>query len=128
MNTRSLRTLGGVALGVSVLIVAVVTLMPRAEYTAPRFDWRLTSSPRELIESVLNVALFLPFGASTRWLGIPPYGAAALGFALSLAVEILQRTVIPGREGELQDLITNTAGAVIGWLLADVLLRRTRRA
>jgi VanZ family protein len=124
MKTRSFRRIGGVALGVSLLIVAVVTLMPRAEYTSPRFDWRLTSSPRELIEGVLNVALFLPFGTAIRWLDARLYWAALLGFALSLGVELLQRFVIPGREGELQDLITNTAGAVVGWLLADTLRRR----
>lgn len=124
MNTHSLRKIGGVALGVSVLIVAVVTLIPRAEYTSPRFDWRLTRNPRELIEGVLNVALFFPFGAATRWLGVPLHWAALLGFSLSFGVELLQRFVIPGREGELQDLIANTAGGVIGWLLANSLHRR----
>lgn len=110
-------------LGVSLLLIALVTLMPRAENTAPRFDWRLTSNPRELAESILNVVLFLPFGAALRWLRLRFVWAILLGFALSLAVEILQRHVIPGREGELQDLITNTIGATLGWLLADRLSR-----
>lgn len=106
------------------MIVAVVTLIPRAEYVSPRFDWSLTRNPRELIEGVLNVALFVPFGAAIRWLDARWYWAALLGFSLSLGVELLQRFVIPGREGELQDLIANTAGGVIGWLLANSLHRR----
>ena len=98
--------------------------MPRAEYAPPRFDWRLTNSPRELAESILNIVLFLPFGAALRWLRLRLLWASLLGFALSLAVEILQRNVIPGREGELQDLITNTIGATLGWMLADRLSRK----
>jgi glycopeptide antibiotics resistance protein len=111
------------ALGLSILLIAVVTLTPRAEYTAPRFDWRLTSNPRGLVESLLNIVLFLPFGAAMRWLRLRLPWAILLGFLLSLAVELLQRFVIPGREGELQDLITNTLGALLGWLIARTLQR-----
>jgi glycopeptide antibiotics resistance protein len=111
------------ALGLAILLIAVVTLTPRAEYTAPRFDWRLTSNPRDLAEALLNVVLFLPFGAALRWLRLRLPWAILLGFLLSLAVELLQRFVIPGREGELQDLVANTAGAFLGWLLARTLHR-----
>lgn len=116
-----LRQLGSITLGTSIMLVAVVTLMPRAEYVSPRFDWRLTSSPREVAEGLLNILLFLPFGAALRWLGARLPSTILLGFLLSLAVELLQRFVIPGREGELQDLITNTIGAMLGWLLARML-------
>lgn len=112
-----------VALACSVLLVAVVTLTPRAEYVSPRWDLRLTRAPRDLVEAFLNVVLFLPFGVSLRWLGVNLYWAVALGFALSLGVEVLQRTVIPGREAELQDLIANTIGALVGWLLGRMLQR-----
>jgi glycopeptide antibiotics resistance protein len=114
---------GRIALGMSILLVAVVTLTPRAEYVSPRFDWRLTSNPRELAEGFLNIVLFVPFGAALRWLGARLSSAILLGFLFSLAVELLQRYVIPGREGELQDLIANTLGALLGWLLARTLQR-----
>ena len=116
--------LGRIALGMSILLVAVVTLTPRAEYVSPRFDWRLTSSPRELAEGFLNIVLFLPFGAALRGLRTVFLWAILLGFSLSLVVELLQRYVIPGREGELQDLMANTAGALLGWLLARMLHRQ----
>ena len=128
MKSGPPRAFGRAALIVSVLIVAVATLMPRADPHAPYFEWRLTSAPHKLLEAMLNVALFLPFGASLRWVGARLRSAVLLGFALSLAVEMLQWSGIPGRGGELQDLIANSAGAVIGWLLAAVLLRRTRSA
>jgi glycopeptide antibiotics resistance protein len=113
-----------IALICSVLFIAVVTLTPRTEYVSPRWDMGLTSNPRELLETLLNVALFLPFGVSLRWLRVNPYWAIALGFALSLGVEVLQRTVIPGREAELQDLIANTLGALLGWLIARMWQRQ----
>lgn len=124
MNNGSSRTGPLTSLAISVLIVAAVTLMPRSEYTSPRFDWRLTSSPRELAEAFLNVILFIPFGAALRSLSVRLPLAVPLGFVLSLAVELLQRFVIPGREGELQDLIANTLGALLGWLLARMLHRQ----
>ncbi|MEW5917716.1 MAG: VanZ family protein [Gemmatimonadota bacterium] len=106
------------------LLIALITLIPRSEYTAPRFDWSLTSSPRELLESVLNVVLFMPFGAALYTNRQILLTTATLGFGLSLVVELLQRFVIPGREGELQDLITNTLGAILGWILARALARQ----
>jgi glycopeptide antibiotics resistance protein len=83
-----------------------------------RFDWRLASNRQELVESILNVALFVPFGAALYANRRLLVTTTVLGFGLSLAVELLQRAVIPGREGELQDLIANSLGALSGWLLA----------
>jgi glycopeptide antibiotics resistance protein len=80
-----------------------------------------------LAESVLNVVLFIPFGAALFANRRILLSTAVLGFCLSLAVELLQRFVIAGREGELQDLITNSLGAIAGWLLARA-ISQTRRA
>lgn len=108
-----------VPLAISLSIIAAVTLVPRVEYAPPRFDWQLGTSQREIIESVLNVALFAPFGAALRWIHVRLGGAVAAGLALSLAVELAQRFLLPGREGELQDLIANTIGAAAGWLIGS---------
>lgn len=111
------------AIVIAVVFVAVITLMPRAENVPPRFDWRLTNSPRELIEGVLNVVLFMPFGAALYVNRRLLLTAATLGFCLSLTVELLQRFVIPGRQGEVQDLLTNTIGAIAGWVVASALIK-----
>jgi VanZ family protein len=116
-------TRGFVSLAASLLIILVVTITPRAEPTLPRFDWTLSSSPREIVEGLLNAVLFAPLGVSFRWLRLGVALAITIGFLVSLAVELLQRFAIHGREGELQDLISNTIGALLGWLLAERLSR-----
>jgi glycopeptide antibiotics resistance protein len=74
-------------------------------------------SREHLIEGFFNVALFPPLGVSTSLLGFSAGRALARAAALSLAIEMAQLFVIPGRYGELQDLIANVIGAGVGWLL-----------
>jgi hypothetical protein len=74
----------------------------------------------------LNVAGFVPFGllvclrllltrSSSRWVCI--IGASAMGFAVSLAIEVPQ-VWLPGRDSSLLDLVANTAGTGLGSLAA----------
>ena len=71
-------------------------------------DWR---------DLMTNVLLYLPFGWLGRevWRRVPGgrWVAVGAGFALSLAVELLQQS-IPERQTSLRDLIANTAGAALG--------------
>lgn len=83
---------------------------------------------------LLNVVLFLPLGGLLRiWFGQPVWVAALLGFGLSLLVETTQLTGVWGlypcayRHFDVDDLVTNTAGAILGWAIAwAVTLGRTR--
>lgn len=88
------------------------------------------SVPR--IEFLANIGLFVPvgvfllllFGSWLWWL------AAGAGFALTSAIETVQRT-IPGRVSDPRDILANTTGALIGIVLALLLtlpatLRRRR--
>ncbi len=83
-----------------------------------------------LIEFASNVLMFLPlglFGAlalrSRRYLVVP----ACL--ALSCLVELVQWLGLPDRDGSWRDILANTVGALIGYLVACLVLRRsTRRA
>ncbi len=76
-----------------------------------------------LRDVVLNVVLYMPLGAVAclAWLPRFPRAAAAaataLGFALSLSMELLQ-DYVPGRVTSLSDLATNTIGALAGAGLA----------
>jgi hypothetical protein len=73
---------------------------------------------------ILNVLLFTPLGfflagrLISRGFSPAPavMTAVAMGFGLSLAVEITQ-AFLPGRESDFMDLITNTAGTAAGSLL-----------
>ncbi len=74
---------------------------------------------------LLNILLFVPFGyllpvlwkKADRW-----WKTMLLGFALSLAVELLQLVTRLGMF-DVDDLINNTIGAGVGYLLFWLLLR-----
>ncbi|WP_406639688.1 VanZ family protein [Amycolatopsis sp. WGS_07] len=89
-------------------------------------DWFTTQTFQQ---AAMNVLLFVPLGffARTLWRrGV--VGALAIGFAVSLAVEITQLTANFGtapfvyRIFDVDDLMTNTFGAGLGWLAGALLL------
>ena len=86
-----------------------------------------------LLQVLLNVALFLPMGVGVRLLlrrGVAV--ATAVGFGASLLIEVTQVTGIYGiyscayRLFDVDDLLANTAGALLG-SLASIALVRPRR-
>lgn len=83
----------------------------------------LTNSP--LVVRVFNVLLLLPLGVYLRrWWGRGWVATGLVAFGLSLAFELTQLTAIWGlydcqyRTFDVDDLIANTAGALLGWLAA----------
>jgi glycopeptide antibiotics resistance protein len=100
-----------------------------------RNDPHLLLHNRALLQVVFNVVFFLPLGFFARVLaGRGVVVATGIGFAVSLAIELTQKTGIWGlyrcayRVFDVDDLILNTTGALLGSLLAmpvvAVLLRR----
>ncbi|MFD4249644.1 VanZ family protein [Amycolatopsis thermoflava] len=80
-------------------------------------------------QMTLNVLLFVPLGLFARLLWKRGFtGSVLLGFAISLAVEITQLTANFGtapfqyRIFDVDDLITNTTGAALGWIAATLFL------
>ncbi|HWK90827.1 MAG TPA: VanZ family protein [Luteimicrobium sp.] len=83
-----------------------------------------------VLQVVLNVVLFVPWGLIVRrflgWRLVPTVMSA---FAASLLIETTQYTGIFGlipcsyRLGDVDDLLTNTLGGLVGALLAPVVLR-----
>lgn len=80
--------------------------------------------------TVLNAVLLLPLGVYLRYyLRHKLLPATALAFATSLFFETTQYTGLwfvyacPYRQFNVDDLILNTAGAVVGWLAAGPLAR-----
>lgn len=66
------------------------------------------------VDVVLNVLLFVPFGVGLRVLGLRPLHAMLVGLAATLAIELLQTWVVPGRDASLGDIVTNGLGTAIG--------------
>jgi glycopeptide antibiotics resistance protein len=69
-------------------------------------------------EPVSNVLLFIPLGIVVATLGWRWFVVLVVGLALSLAIETTQYLVNEGRTADVDDLIENTAGAVLGWAVA----------
>ena len=91
----------------------------------------LTQSARSpvVLQVVFNVVLFVPFGAILRrYFGRGVVFTTAAGLLTSLAIESLQYTGLLGiypcaiRVADVDDVITNTLGALIGALLAPAFL------
>ena len=73
----------------------------------------------EIADIVLNVVVFMPFGVAAalrwgrRWMTRVIVGAAAL----SLAIEVSQAVEAADRFASTTDIVTNTTGAALGFLI-----------
>lgn len=110
----------GIALAAWTALILLVTLWPSQPGPSWLPAW-VTVWPAEFL---LNVALFVPFGALVTAVGARWWWAPVLGLALSLAVEFAQ-TFLPERFPAPADLLANALGALAGagvaaWLGARV--------
>jgi hypothetical protein len=117
----------------------VVTILLLTLWPLPEQAYRASLSPvtclvcgdQGLQDVFQNILMLLPLGVFLGLAGIGPARAGLVGFALSFLVEALQYTVVTGRDASLSDVVTNTAGTVLGAMLAPhlpVLLRPSRPA
>jgi VanZ family protein len=74
--------------------------------------------PSVVTNAVGNIILFLPLGATLCLLGLRRRATLRAGFCLSAAIEITQ-LFIPGRTTSADDVLCNTLGAVVGYLLVS---------
>lgn len=72
-----------------------------------------------VLDAILNVLLFMPFGFGLRLAGMSRRRALLFAMASSFTIELLQYTVIPGRDGNVGDFIMNSVGGLAGIVLAD---------
>ena len=113
------------------LLIAYASLSPFTGWRAPAGDaWHfLTVWPRYITrhDVFINILAYIPFGLLAaltlyRWRDhattvTPIVIVTVTGATLSLCMETLQ-VFIPGRVAELTDLLTNTAGSLVGAILA----------
>ncbi|ANZ40254.1 hypothetical protein BBK82_33705 [Lentzea guizhouensis] len=81
------------------------------------------------MQQMFNLVLFVPLGIVLRKAyRRGPLAVIAIGMGISLAVEVVQYTgnfgyyPCPYRISDVDDLISNTAGALVGWMLAPAAL------
>ena len=70
------------------------------------------------LDFVANVVVFVPLGMTLVRDGYRDRFAWLTGLGLSLAIELLQWRLVPGRDASAGDLISNTLGTWVGWTLA----------
>jgi hypothetical protein len=120
---RTTRNIGRGLAAAGLAFVAAMTLEPKPELVpfAERTPfWCLVCGSMGVIDVVLNVVLFAPLGAGLRLAGLAHRRVVLVGAAVTLAVELLQLTLVTGRDASVSDLVTNTSGALLGALLADL--------
>jgi len=141
-----LRLLSGVAASVYFAALIALTFLPlglgSSDYEKPWWIWINVVPFQDIVDDpvglTLNVALFVPLGLlapvllrTSTWLR-----AALLGLLVSGTIEIVQFigdvTVGLGRVADIDDLITNVLGTVIGYLVLRLAIlvpvfRRTAR-
>jgi glycopeptide antibiotics resistance protein len=136
--TRHLRIFASILLALYGVFVLVVTLWPQR--VDKPIDHQLRTAinsahdagaPRHLgyslVQNVSNGLLFLPLGVllaivltTSRWWLAPTISAV-----LSIGIELTQHFFLPNRLGTVTDVISNTAGALVG-ALAIVAYRAIR--
>ena len=136
---RLIRVTSVVLLATFCVIVAVITFWPgppdpdgqlqlrvflQQAYTQGLPQWITFGK----IEFGANIVMFVPIGlfgalalGRARWLIVP------LAVAASSAIEIIQATRIPERVGTPRDVLANGLGALVGLLLAELVLLGVRR-
>src|SRR3954447_2517136 len=107
---------------VGLLIILAATLRPepdqlRAAEATPL--WCLVCGDHGGVDVINNILLFIPFALGLRLGGVPRKTVLLAGAASSVAIELLQLTVIAGRDASLSDVLTNSLGTGVGALLAD---------
>lgn len=81
-------------------------------------------------EFVANIAIFVPFVVLLRgaWPRLRWQDCVAYGFLVSACVEGVQALALAGRSATMADLVANTAGALLGGLVGEILWRGDRGA
>jgi hypothetical protein len=118
---RRQRHLGYLLAAASLLVIGALTLLP-----APEEAERAASTPLYCIlcgdlgsvDFFLNTLLFVPLGAGLAVAGFSWRRIVVLAALTSVTIELLQFTVIAGRDASLGDVLANTIGAGSGAFLA----------
>lgn len=120
MSSRS-RAAGRLLTVLSLAAIAFFTLRPRPELaplSAETPVWCLVCGASGVVDVILNVLLFVPLGVGLALAAVPAVRAVLVAAAVTLTVELLQLSIVSGRDASLSDLVTNTLGAWLGVVLA----------
>lgn len=82
------------------------------------------ATPRAIVNSlVMNIILFVPFGFFLYILTRRPLMTTVLACLMSISIEVLQYMLPIGRISNVDDVILNTLGGIIGMLCGVLVLK-----
>lgn len=110
------RRVAQAAVVLAAAMILVATLVPADGVVHAVRGRRVGSGPLPLADMLRNVLLFAPLGASLAWSRVGPLRASLFSAGLSGAIELAQ-TGIAGRCASALDLVSNVAGAGLGFAL-----------
>ncbi len=122
-RVASLLAVGGL---IFILLVTLTPIPEQAPGSAATPFVCLVCGERGAVDVVLNTLLFAPFAFGLRLSGVATRRVILASVLLTALVELLQYTVVTGRDSSLSDILTNTLGGTLGAMLAghlDTLFR-----
>lgn len=102
---------------IALVVIALLTLVPSGRPYST-LELCLLCGDRGTTDALLNVLLFVPFGVGMTLRGEPAGRTTRTALAISAGIELLQLTMVTGRTASPGDIITNTAGAALGTVVA----------
>jgi VanZ family protein len=102
----------------SVLLIVAATLTPSRQAATSGF---LCFACGDLggVDAVLNVLLFVPFGLGLGLLNLTRTRAIQYIVLATVIIELAQFQVIPGRDASAGDVLTNSVGGALGFLIGS---------
>ena len=107
------RRLGAALAILGALMIAALTLTPSGGGASPT-SLCILCGDYGGADFLLNLAFFVPYGLGLGLRRTRVWLAAALVVLTTLSVELLQMTVVHGRDANLGDLLSNSIGGWIG--------------
>lgn len=130
---RLIRKCSCLAFGVYLFLTAHITLLGRQPSAEPiwhlQLFWSYMSGSRELItENILNVIMFVPLGVFLYDLPSRPIPFSRVLITASLSSLVIELIQLIGRLGEFEfdDILHNTAGALIGYAAAKWICQKLK--
>lgn len=116
------RSIGRWLSALSVAAIALATLTP-ASRSGSFEPFCVICGSTGGVDAVLNLLLFMPLGLGLALIGVRPARAVQMMCAFTLAIESLQFSIVHGRDASLGDVLTNSAGGIVGYLAGTRLER-----
>jgi glycopeptide antibiotics resistance protein len=130
-SSRRRPSVGTVVATVYLLVLAVILLWPEhldrhAGAVYRLFFHLFPGAGADSADVVLNVLLFLPFGALLApLLTRRPWATLAVAMGVPALVELTQAVFLPGRTASALDVVAKAAGAIAGAVAVALWRRRS---